>query len=507
VKRVVAAAAVVAAVLPVAAYGSGAARPSARDTRSAAARAATWAERYRAVAEHVPALRPFADGAEAAASTVRATDTFDFAFPLAMGDFDGDGGGDIADMRVHEEFDDTTGDYSVTVRVEAHRGRDGWSLWTVALPGVFPVMFPARLANGRAGMVVFSDDSVGTDALVAAGGVGDALVSAYDGAGKQMWSHTVPLAGVYTLTGGSGTGMYLGDVGDLNPGGGDDTLVEEFAGAGAGDPVTGEAGVSAGRVQVRVLDGATGTARDLGAPFVSDDILFPTIVGDVSGDRRPDVAVVVGTPDGRTLRTIRSSDGAEVWASAIGSGEPYVLRLPDMSGDDRAEVGLYQWSDADGTETFAVFDGASGKLLWRQESGDVVPLGDIDGRRGTEIAILRRAPGSGSSVGVRATAVTASGKTVWSTTRTVSTSGLTEPRVSHSLGDVGDVQPDGVRDLGYLVTALPLGAAGRRDEGTIDGRTGAYGATRCRRCAGRPARSTAGDRTRTNAPSAMASSP
>ncbi|HEV2891589.1 MAG TPA: hypothetical protein VGX28_14545 [Frankiaceae bacterium] len=476
-RRTLLAAALLAATLPATALGSApvAAPAAARAPRGDARTAlAAYAAGYDALAKRMPAARPAADAVAQAAAAAPAAETYDVAVPVEAGDLDGDGGNDVADLRLHETFDGATGAFTFAIRVEAHRGRDGRLLWSKVLPGDFPYpLFTKVGAAGKGGMVVVTEEMDGVDQGFAAVTAGESGVYAYDGAGTLLWEHTAPVVDAEAVVGGMGAGLYVDDLGDLVPGGGEDVLIETYVGTGASEPVNGELVVSRGYVQLSVVDGATGTAHDLGAPFLTEDFVFGTVVGDVSGDRVADVVAVAGGPGERALRARRSTDGAELWASPMPANtEPYIQSVPDMTGDGRVEIVLFQGEWESGTETFSLIDGATGHVLWKpQGTATVVPLGDVDGRRGAEVAVVKDVSDR-ANVGISVTALTASGRRVWSVTRRVSVSGMQGARPSAGGGSVGDVDADGITDIGYAVTALPPGSVGRRDEGTVDGRTG-----------------------------------
>lgn len=465
-KRYLLSAALVAAALPVPAMGD-APREAAPGLRAARQE---WARQYRELARNMPVER-LLDAADAAA----ATETFDYAELLPAGDLDGDGSGDVADFRAHETYDDATGAYSVTARVEARRGRDGRLLWSRVLPGEYPyAVFTAVGAKGRPGMIAFGFEGVQQDAMVAGTAVGATTATAYDGAGSTVWTFSSETVSAASAVHGSGVGTYVDDMGDLVPGGGTDLLLDTQAGAAVTDPA-GLADEFHGTLQVRVLDGATGVVRDLGMPYETDESLtWPGVIPDVTGDRRADVGVVVEQVGQATLHVLASSDGSSQYSmGAIQPGDRYrVYGLGDVNGDGVGDHVASSLSYLDEASEITVVDGKGGTALWSKEGWGAASLGNIDRRRGDEVVVTTMLDGD-AGVGFSAAAYDASGRTVWSVKRVAVTSDIENGYMTRvSTSDVGDVHGDGVLDLGYTVVVTPFGAAPRRDEGIVNGRTG-----------------------------------
>jgi hypothetical protein len=459
VKRVLAAVAVVAAALPVPAVSAHAPR----DVR--AARAA-WLARYHSLGHHL------ADGpvAEAVAAQ-KAEEVSTYAFLTKAGDLDGDGHGDVADLRVKEVFDDTTGAFSVTVRVEVHAGRDGRLLWSKPIDGDFPfILFEKVGAQARPGMIVASFTEAGQDALVAGGDAYTAALTAYDGAGKSVWTASSQGAGAGSVIGGAGYGFEIEDVGDLMPGGAADLLFVTWQYADAYDPIVGLGG-GALRLQLGVLNGATGATSNLGNPFVTtSDAAYPSVVGDVTGDKRDDVVFVVGDEAGTAMKmhVVSSSDGTEPYA-ALGLATDYYTarRLTDVTGDGRADLALF-----DESGNVRLIDGAKGRVAWTRRGDNLSAIGNADRKRGDEV-VITTSTWKSDTVGFTVTVINGSGKTVWSKTRMISTGGGgDDARTSVSVGDIGDVQTDGIHDIGYSIVVQPFGRATRREDATLDGRNG-----------------------------------
>jgi hypothetical protein len=459
-------AALVAAALPIPA-GASAPRhvtPAMRFARQ------QWAARYRELARNLP-VTPLLDAVDAA----MASETYDFAEAIPAGDLDGDGTSEIADFRGRETFDDTTGEYSVSARVEMRRGRDGKLLWSKPLTGDYPlVLFTGVGKTGKPGMITVAFQGDEPDAVVAGAGAGVTAITAYEGNGNVAWTYSTQLAYAASIVHGAGTQTYVDDLGDLVPGGGTDMLLDTLVGAGAGDPV-GLTSAFRGTVQLRVLDGATGTVRDVGTAYdVESGYVYPSVVADVTGDKRDDIGVVVeslGTPE---LHLLSSADGKErSSAVAIADGDQYfVRRLTDVTGDGRSDLATLAMSFEDDSYKVTLVDGAKGTAVWTRDGWGSVAVGNVDGRRGDEIVLTTQVM-TDDKVGFTAVAYNASGRAVWSVARSLPTPDAEEGYMSRtSLGFVGDVHGDGVLDIGYAIVVTPFGGNARRDEGLVNGRTG-----------------------------------
>lgn len=458
-RLVVAVAVLTAAVpLPVAARPG----PAPADAR------AEWVRQYRAHARGLP-VAPLLD---AAASPVPDPD---FSVFLPAGDLDGDGAGDVGDVRITHAYDEATGATDTTISVEARRGRDGHLLWsrTIGGNGLYPYVFFAPVGTAaRPGMVAVTRtaDVSGPDEAYTVSGT--TTVAAFDGRGTPLWTYDSSHRATSTL----GTWVYedaeIVGTGDLAAGRAVDLLVEGPLRVHASDPLGFER-VTATRIQLRVLDGATGTVRALGQPIVAGDAqLWPTVVGDVDGDRLDDVAYLDPEAAEPSLRVLRSSDGGEHSAVPLPEGEDhYVTRAPDLTGDGRADVLVDTTYDDEYAKprTTTLVDAARGRAGWTRFSAYHAFVGDVDGRPGTDLVEYYPiyVPGG---LGVRLTAINAAGSALWTVTRTLRDTGPPD-RSREWVLPAGDVNGDGVTDLRYSMATGP-GTPPRREDGLVDGRTG-----------------------------------
>ncbi|MDQ1711366.1 MAG: hypothetical protein QOE45_816 [Frankiaceae bacterium] len=471
--RIVVAAALLVAGAPVLAHG--APRPA---TSKAEARAAWVAARARA-AHRLPVDPALLDAPVP-------VDSFDSAYLLRAGDLDGDHVMDLVDVRDHVVFDDVTGP-AETLRLEAHRGRDGKALWSLTLPTayfVFPV-FTTVGAKGANGFLALSFSAPGGDTDVAGGAALVSDVTSYDAAGKSLWTSKSPGLAVGTLVSYQDVGYpAVGGIGNLVAGGGADLLMLSYVTAAASDPA-GTTEQTRMRMQLGVLDGATGVTSPLGQGFTSDSgFAYATTVGDLNNDKRDDVAAVVTASGAYAVSLVNTADGAVLGTpTGLPKGDILdVYEVDDVTGDGIADVVAAAQSfgfvfassgeapsPAQPPATVALIDGAKRKVAWSRPAGRVFEVGDVDRKRGGELVL-----GSDTSDGAGFTvaAYNGAGKALWTATRRVKTADLNRYDISSSWGSIGDAQGDGVADIGYGIVVAPYGAKIRRDEGTLDGRTG-----------------------------------
>lgn len=399
------------------------------------------------------------------------------------GDLDGDGGRDLVDVRTHVTYDEVAG-FVEQVRLDAYRGRDGKALWSVSLPpasAVFPVLTPVGL-DGKPGVLVvsYTDASFATD--VNAFGGFTAAVTSFDGAGRPLWSSTLPGLWNDSIAEYAGSDAAVVGLLDAVKGGGTDLLVQGAAAVGVGTPT----GDSPERVAVQfgILDGATGTLRPVGTPIESDwDQPWGFPVGDLDKDGLADFTVDVGAADGASLRALSSADGEVLWTRAKYAGADslrWVEPIPDATGDgvpdiatsdvafDFFVIGPGSGAAMRPQEFASLVDGKTGAVRWRKAGDPLMVLGNVDRKPGVEVAMGQST--YDTHVGFGVSVFTASGKRVWTQSRKVR-SDPKAPGASLSWSAFTDFNADGVTDIGYGLVG-GSGAKAKRDEGWLDGRTG-----------------------------------
>lgn len=407
-----------------------------------------------------------------------------YAYTLAAGDLDGDGHGDVLDVRSHLQYDEVLGFVEET-RLEAFRGKDGKALWNVTVP---PASYVFALAtavgtDGKPGVVVVAlrDTGIGSD--VGATGEYDTTVLSYNGAGAPLWARELPGVWADSLTGWTfGDAMVAGFFNAVS-GGGTDLLIQSTAMAAAYEP-TGTLDRAQNAAQYAVLDGATGVVKPIGQPIRGEwETPYPDTVGDLDKDGLDDF-VVDTEVDRATLTAYSSKDGRQLWARPdFVDGPRSIIVLPDATGDGKAEVGVlsYAYGPSLGQASASsvivmspdyqvvLIDGASGAIRWRKAGNRLYAIGDADRKAGSELVVGETV--ANTHIGFTAAAYTGSGKRLWSVTRKLRTTDSENKTQYASWGATVDFDADGVKDIGYSVVS-GAGKKPKRDDGSVDGRTG-----------------------------------
>jgi predicted lipoprotein with Yx(FWY)xxD motif len=408
--------------------------------------------------------------------------TYEDSRLFKAGDLDKDGGVDLVDARYHGSYDDATGLVTESMRLEAHRGRDGKPLWTAQLGSAsYIFVIAAKVgATGAPGLVVLSYAGQDVDAQVGFADTDTLTVTALDGAGKQVWTRSFPGGYGFAPAGYVAGTTYVTGFFNAVKGGGDDLLVETVAAAQEWDP-TGVTDVSGAVAQLTLVDGANGTPKPFGAPLANtaSDVNVAT-TGDLNGDGLDDAAAVVTAGSTTSLLALSGGTGAPVWAArGLPAAEySFPVAVPDSTGDGVADVVVARSPWGAGPvlagyqgEQVSLVDGKAGTLRWTKPGGEVFPIGDVDRKPGAELALV--AVVDGKDFGFTAAAYDAGGKALWSARRTVRPSSEASFGImSVGFGPIGDVQDDGAVDLGYSVASVADKGPSVRDDGTVDGRTG-----------------------------------
>lgn len=394
----------------------------------------------------------------------RASTTDDWAYLANAGDLDGDRANDVVDIRTHIVDDDVSG-YRETVRLEAFRGRDGKALWTLALPeAAFVFAVPANVGlDGKPGFVVLSYSDNDVDAVAAGGDAGVDSITAYDGGGKQLWVAALPTGYADAPAGAVSAYTNFNSFVDAIAGGGPDLLVRT---TGYGYVIAGVDEQTAS--QFHVVDSATGVLRPLGTPF--PQYATGAEAGDLDRDGVEDVVVTHGD----ALTALRGKDGTTLWTLpdyGVRDSFSRSERLgADVTGDGVTDVAVNATSFSSRTfkREVVIVDGAKGKVTARFRGSFAEPMGNVDGKPGSELLVAGPGAGAGS---LTAAAYTGTGRRVWSVSKTAGSGGDVMGTMT-SYGRIGDVQPDGVLDLAYAVETMARNGRATRREGLIDGRTG-----------------------------------
>jgi hypothetical protein len=321
------------------------------------------------------------------------------------------------------------------------------------------------------------------DAFLALASRSSATVTALDGAGKVVWTHTLEGGFGY----GPGTGAveetYVTGLFDVVAGGGTEVLVETVGGGAGYDPI-GVAGTAATVAQLTVLDGTTGTPTPFGPPIPTTSFDVPvSTTPDLDGDKVPDVAAVAASGPTTEVLALSGARGTPVWAAhGLPDSElSYPQPVGDVTGDGVTDLAVAHFPFS-GSPVLASYlggrvtlvDGKAGTVRWTRPGDLAYGVGNVDRRPGGEVLVAALLE-EDAAFGVTAAAYDAAGKAVWSVRRAVSDSVLRDGgggMISVGLTSAGDVQDDGAPDIGYGISVTPMKGRGVHDDGTIDGRTG-----------------------------------
>lgn len=412
---------------------------------------------------------------------------------VAAGDLDGDGRGDLLDVRYAPAARQGT-----TLALVARRADTGRVIWQrrITTPkNHFVFAVPARVgAAGGDGVALYdlgfaaAEDGVTTSvALTGLAGRTGAPAWRYGATGRVRFGEqglreeAVP-SPVGQLEGGRSTGF----------------LVSITDSSTSGGPVSG--GTTSGSARAVVVDGGTGATRDAG-PAVSSDDARPTVRGvvDVSGDRVDDVAFLVAGAD-PVLVVRRATDGSEVWRRtdlalqpgadvypagpvtggpvqdlAVATGRPRGGSgpLPFGLGSDDAEAGSGDVVLVRGTDGARQFS-APGVLA--------LPLGQAGSPRRPALGVVQvdsTHDGSSATVALTVSAHAPDGQRLYQSVQrlTARDDDAGEGQDSDTttfatVFEAGDLDADRATDLGVLLYAQ-AGDAQRSSRLLLDGATGA----------------------------------
>lgn len=368
-------------------------------------------------------------------------------------DFDGDGLPDISGVT----FGDTT------TEVFALRGRTGAPLFstTVATPDAScptcdltisstEIYGGARVGpTGRPGHVTVSITDKVNDAIAGYRDEVSMLVTGIDYRGKQAWQFAAEGVIVESVAGAVFSHVPLPlSVADFHGGAASDLLLGTLDGL-----VT--VGVDQVELQLAMVDGAAGAARDLGEPFTAEDDLYRVgMTPDLSGDQKADLLLI--RDQGRQLAAHRATDLGRLWSR--GTPDSWLYPLWDLTGDGRTEllvVGLglptspsspSSAPSSEPTTPFTLVDGAKGATLWSGAAQGIDFLGDIN-RDGMEDLLLSTFQRTSSGVTAKLVAMTTAGRRLWALDHAARGTIPKDASPMHRVEVVGQVDADRVWDI------------------------------------------------------------
>ena len=368
-------------------------------------------------------------------------------FPEAVPiqDVDGDHGDDVLEIR---------GTAVKGPAVAVRSGRTGRQKWVVPVDALYAVEY-VPVPGGRSVVLTYSETQDGEDALLAFAGTTTFTVQALDATtGAQIWS--TDWTGVLTFSPAAVTLVGLampGGVLKTRPGGHPTLLIDSFD-----EVYTDVSDTLRGHLEyVDLVTGqSTGPTKD-----VDGEASFSP-VGDMDADGTDDVVEVESAG---TITALSGVDAHSLWTVQSQAKFDYAAAYlsADMTGDRRPDVFVSAGTFDDQAGSLVALDGRTGHQLWQHAASGARSLGDID-RDGRSDTRLLTYVGSA----IRYTAVSSSGRTLWSTTVTP-----TVPRTSALSWLAGDLDGDGIQDSYVrLVDRSEAGSSIGKRSFVVNGRTG-----------------------------------
>jgi hypothetical protein len=471
--------AVIAAMVPAAAAsassgGSGSGQPSFSvhhrvDVRGGSASDSVKASTTRSLQAHAIEARtrlvPSAVSPESALE--------DFQNPFAVvnpaGDLTGNGRKDVLDERftlAHHRFG-----FGATAR----DGRTGRALWTRKVKGASRVGFPITFAPvgkpARRGLLV----GMATAAPAAGGSESVSLsIEAWSGkTGKTLWT-SAPVTGTVSRAHGVET-----DAGVPTPpdaihalAGTEDVLVPTETSV-----VHPRSGSGSGSATATLVNGSNGGES---TPYstVASTTAVPTIqpVNDISGDGRSDVLEIApGSPGSLTAEA--GDTGKRLWRDSLSlERDTFVSSAGRISGGSAPDLIVE-------SRALRIVRGQNGKVLWfrKKHAGEDfapdafrIPAGPHGLHAVALVSTTNINTGNRFGAALTVRAVTATGHLVWrrQIAASMAFSGPSGGSLSAE-GPIGDVQPDGSRDLMVLIQLIS-GHHRKSVIGTVSGSDGAF---------------------------------
>ena len=391
-----------------------------------------------------------------------------------VGDLDGDGKSDVISVAQRDsEADPSARELVLTGR----RGSDGQVLWTHTRPGGWNTILPAKVGGGD-GLLLFNIQATSWGTAISGAQKGEdpyggwtdtgvdvrTQITALNTAGQQLWTRELG-RGHYAYapreTRVVSNLVFPVGVMDATGTGADDILTATY------NRQPGPAGPQ-DTLRTGVIDGADG--REASSSAVRDVAGMVTSVEpttDISGDGRDDYLIYSAKDDvaaGATLQAISGSNHAQLWSKPQ-TRRPAPFVVVTNVGD----------ADSDGTPDLAlsgdaavvdIVDGATGAKQSTVRGNEVLRLGDVTGDGKNEIGTIHIEP---ERARVTVSAFRPSGTVVYSQMNSVPL----KVNSTATAWQLGDVDRDGVRDVGFQVESVAGdGMSANTDRGVVSGRTG-----------------------------------
>lgn len=385
--------------------------------------------------------------------SVAAEEEKPFGWVTPVRDLDGDRRRDLVSVR----------SAGGTLTYRGMKGSTGAVLWRVAEPGSFGLVTPAVVGPDHArGVLLLSiafdwtqdDNGNGTISSTT-------TVTAVDAAGSVLWRRSFEGSGQMTDMGAVVQGLaFPAGLGRITADPGTDVLIA------SSDMAAGPVG-GVERMQLMVLDGATGaTAMTTESPQAGG-FAAVNVVGDLDGDDLQDlVTASTAAGGGVAVTSYRGADGRPIWSRVVQAEFVYhVQDAGDLDGDATSDLLLYGFDEDEFRGLVDAAAGSDGAPLWTAAAEIGVPAGDIDGD-GTNDVVLQELIDDfeAGRMGVRYRAVGAGGATLFKrgyTVRLLEGSSMTSMAL---YGAVGDASGDGRQDLAHEIEQFGFEARTTRFE-------------------------------------------
>jgi hypothetical protein len=394
------------------------------------------------------------------------------------GDLDGDQRPDVISLHAipRTDFDpDLSLRYShgYVFTLKARRGTTGAQVWTYTEKAAVLGAVPLDLGT-EDGVLVVSYEINYTNGAVVYPYAFTMRLTALGSDGAVVWQEVLggPMVHVnFVGAGGAALPLFRGLL-DAVEGDADDVLVDSvefFRSGGQGQhPV---------RLTATVLDGTDGLPASAASRVVTnaDYYLEPFAIAapDLDADGLDDCLFVIqrSVDAPAALTATRGSDGAELWTTAAVQfgGSVSIVPAGDATGDGTTDL-IANTFAAPGTAGVHLLSGRTGSTLWSRSGGAGYLLGDADADGRADAGILTYVT-DGEFIGVRLEAITGSGNVLHEETHRLHGIGGAQS-LAGSVDFLGDVEPDGARDVAVHLGATFVDAPARALDVLASGATG-----------------------------------